>query len=432
MKKYLILPGSGDLNRGDQALVWETIKVAKNAECLGEYYILSDNNETTKQSQAEGIRLTSPILKHPSRKFKSKENNEYNTKLVLKWGSVAILDFIFSLLLLSKLTRSMVSRFMSDNEKKTLKIMTESEVCFVKGGGFIHSAGKPTDFYTVYFQLFHILLAQSLGKPVYIMPNSFGPFNGLGVAWLVRKALRRCKLVTVREDISKEMLEKLGVEAHLYPDLGFGLDKRERENHEVRILREKHPERKLVAITARPYRFPGSDNPIKKYKDYVDGMAMFSKWLYSKGYFPVFIEHTLSETTHENDGTSISEIVSKIPENEFSIISNRDYTCRDLKAIYSEFDYVVGTRFHSVIFSLAEEIPSIAITYGGNKGQGIMRDLGLSEYAISMSEFDLDKMQLAFTSLDENREHVCLKLAKSKELINQSHIKLTKMIEKQT
>ena len=39
MNKYIVLPDCSDLNRGDQALVWETIRLAKDAGFDGKYYI---------------------------------------------------------------------------------------------------------------------------------------------------------------------------------------------------------------------------------------------------------------------------------------------------------------------------------------------------------------------------------------------------------
>ena len=420
MDKYVILPTCSDLNRGDQALVWQTMDIAKKVGCDGTFYMLASDKDSTKQSQAIGLRIITPILKHPSRKFKSQDNNEYNLKLIVKWGSVAIVDLLTSLLLLIRFTRKIIFPLLPHNEKQTLNTIAETNACFVKGGGFIHSSGKITDSYTVYYLLFHIMLAQSLGLSVYVMPNSFGPFPGLGVAWLVRRVLKRCKIVTVRETISKEMLAEIGIEAQLFPDLAFNLFKSEELNTEASNLRKRYPSRRLVAITARPYRFPTSLDPLKKYQDYVENMIKFSKWLYKENCLPVFVEHTLSEMTHENDGICIAEIVSNLPQDGYAIISNRDYTCRDLKAIYASFDYVVGTRFHSVIFSIAEGIPVLAITYGGNKGQGIMGDLGLSNYAISMSEFDFEKAKLAFIKLCENRKHVCSQLAECNLKIEKS------------
>jgi colanic acid/amylovoran biosynthesis protein len=431
MDKFVILPTCSDLNRGDQALVWQTMDMAKKAGCDGTFYMLASDKDSTKQSQAIGIRILAPILKHPSRKFKSQDNNEYNLKLIVKWGSVAIVDLLVSLFLLIRFTRMIIFPLLPKNEKQTLKTIEESNACFVKGGGFIHSSGKITDSYTVYYQLFHILLAQSLNKPVYVMPNSFGPFPGLGIAWLVRRVLKSCKIVTVRETISKDMLAEIGIEAQLFPDLAFGLSKSEELNTEVSDLRKRYPRRQLVAITARPYRFPGSLDPSKKYKAYVENMIKFSKWLYEENCLPVFVEHTLSETTHENDGICIAEIITNLSQDEYAIISNKDYTCRDLKAIYASFDYIVGTRFHSVIFSLAEGIPVLAITYGGNKGQGIMGDLGLSDYAISMSEFDFKKAKHAFLKLCENRTHVCSQLAECNLDIEKSLCQLVNVLQEE-
>ena len=77
-----------------------------------------------------------------------------------------------------------------------------------------------------------------------------------------------------------------------------------------------------------------------------------------------------------------------------------------MKKIYSELDYLAGTRFHSVIFSLASLVPSVAITYGGNKGDGIMQDFNLSEYAIPIDRIDGNLLIGKFQSLIKNEDEV--------------------------
>ncbi len=403
MKKYVILPSNNDLNRGDQALIWETVRLAKEAGYLGEYYILAENESLTKQSQAHGLKVITPILKHPGRKSKIKDNSSYSMSLIIKWGIVAGVDFVKSVLLLNPFTKKIGIKLLSEEELFALKTIRESEICFVKGGGFIHSSGKITDPYTVYYSLFHVKLAQSFNKNIYVMPNSFGPFKGIGIKRMVKNIIGKCKLVTVRESISSKMLDEIGVEHKQFPDLGFFLEKNSKDNNEVSCIREEFKDYKLVGITARPYRFPNSDNPAEKYDKYIDSMKEFCKWLYANRFLPVFIEHTLSENTHENDGTAISDITDYLNRGEYTIISNDNYTSKDLKAIYSNLDYVVGTRFHSVIFSLSEGTPSIAITYGGNKGQGIMKDIGLQEYAISIERVNYDELVEKFIELDKDR-----------------------------
>ena len=63
--KYIIIPGCSDLNRGDQALVWETKRVAEDAGFKGDYYLTSEKNEPVSQSQQFGLNIISPYFRAP-------------------------------------------------------------------------------------------------------------------------------------------------------------------------------------------------------------------------------------------------------------------------------------------------------------------------------------------------------------------------------
>ena len=193
MHKYLIIPPCSDFNRGDQALVWETERFARDAGFDGDYYFMAEAKEPVEQSVVHGLKPVRPILEHPSKRFKSTKNISMNYKLILKWGLVSLIDLSWSLLLLTPL-RNIVTLFFSKIKKDSYNIFRDADAVFVKGGGFIHSYGGKTALYYIYFQLFHILLAQSLGKDVYIFPNSFGPFKGWGVKALVKRAFDTLKI----------------------------------------------------------------------------------------------------------------------------------------------------------------------------------------------------------------------------------------------
>ena len=64
-KRFLILPGCDNSNRGDQALIWETVELARTAGHIGKYYMLADKNNSI-QSQKKDIDNVEPILPHPS------------------------------------------------------------------------------------------------------------------------------------------------------------------------------------------------------------------------------------------------------------------------------------------------------------------------------------------------------------------------------
>lgn len=411
MNKYIIIPGCSDLNRGDQALVWETKRLAEEAGHVGEFYLTSERNEPVKQSEEAGLKIIHPILEHPSRKFKSKENIHYTKTLKIKWGFVALGDFIGSMLLLWKPTRAIAKHTASEEKREQLKLFEESKAIFMKGGGLLQTYGGLSSTYSMYFWTYPILLAHKLKKPVYVMPNSFGPFEGPLVKHIARKALKGCKVLTSRETLSQAMVkDDLGLPINNYADLAFMLLKSDIDLDAVRAKYDIPTERKLVAITMRPYRFPGSSNPEEAYLTFKNEMAEFIRWLYSKGLMPIVVEHTLAINAHENDGACIKDVISMLKPEEYRLISDPSYDCHDLKAIYGMCDYIVGTRFHSVIFSFGSEVPGIAIAYTGNKSQGIMHDIGLDDYVVSIDQVKASVLEEKFQSLLSNESNVKAKI----------------------
>ena len=420
MNKYIIIPPCSDFNRGDQALVWETVRFAEEAGYRGDFYFMAEAKEPVQQSIEHGLKSMTPILDHPSKRFKSKDNIAMNWKLMLKWGTVSLIDLTWSLLLLTPL-RFIIAPCLSGKKKVAYNLFLEADGVFVKGGGFIHSYGGKTALYYIYFQLYHVFLAQSLGKDVYICPNSFGPFEGWGVKALVKKAFNKAKLVTARETRSSNMCKSdLGIYVPSYPDFGFFLPNSDEDSKDAFMKENNIPfDRKLVAITVRPHRFPHSDDPTKSYYGFVSSMRQFASWLYEQGYFPVFVEHVYAINNHENDSYCINHIIEGMKEDSYAYFADRTLNCYQLKRIYSYFDYIVGTRFHSMIFSMANHVPGIAITYVGNKGEGIMEDMNMGNYYIKIADVSFDvlkyKFQYLITTEDVARTNINKFLNKASE-----------------
>ena len=224
-KKYVIIPGCSDLNRGDQALVWETKKFAEKCGYEGEFFLTTESNEPVEQSLKEGLNIIKPMIEHPSRKFKNKSNINYTAKLKIKWGIVSIIDFICSIMFLNSFTRVIAKLFLSKEKKKSLNVFCDADAVFIKGGGLLQAYGGITSTYSMYFWCYHIFLAHSLKKPIYMMPNSLGPFEGPLVKHIAKKAMKYCTVISAREKLSEIMVkDQLGVGISTYPDLAFALE----------------------------------------------------------------------------------------------------------------------------------------------------------------------------------------------------------------
>ncbi|MDU3411316.1 polysaccharide pyruvyl transferase family protein [Clostridium sp.] len=408
-KTFLILPGCDDSNRGDQALIWETVRVAKDAGFQGKYYMVATEN-CARQSQKLGIQQMDYVLPHPSENVSDNDNIEYGLKLKIKWIKASIGDLCLSVLLLNKNIRKIAEKLLDEKKKRTIELFKGAEAAFVKGGGFLHSYGGIVDSYKIFFFLYHIKLALAFDIPVYIMPNSFGPFKGIFVKRLMKNTLNKCQFVSSRESVSRDVLYKeCGVDSYLTNDLAMYLQKDLKFDARKNLVDNGVPigKKKCVAITLRPYRFSGQKNADILYDNYKNAFVHFVEWLSNHDYHVTFIEHVFSESYHEQDMICIKEVIDLLPGKiQYSVFSDLTLNCRQLKSIYGCFDYIIGTRFHSVIFSLMEGVPAIAITYGGNKGVGIMKDSGLMEYSIDISSITSKKLVKSFESMVTNEDDI--------------------------
>ena len=433
MKNIVFIPINYDLNRGDQALMWESIRLAQDVyheESINCVIMSSlhdkDSVAQNRQTRDLGYDFITTILDHPGRKFKHKtsDSKAYSRQTLIGWGLQAICDYLTTRPLLSRfsLIRRLGVLLLNKEKKQSYNFIKDSDAVFLKGGGFIHSFGAMTDPYFMYFSTFHIRLATALGKPTFVLPNSIGPLNNSIAKKIAIKTLCNSTLVSVREIITKNYLDSLKVPCEYYPDLGFYLRPSSKSFEDYLRERGVPISDKKVVMTLRPYRFQGHSNSEELFQQYLQGVTGLVEYVISRGYHVTFMAHTLGPSSHEDDRIALKDLISQLkPEfkEKTSYIEDFELTCRDIEKIYSYFDYMVGTRFHSVIFSLNVDVPAIAIAYGGNKGKGIMNVLGNDDYSIDIDKIRADSLITMFKNLETNRDAYLDNLRKRKEHLSE-------------
>ncbi|WP_394907281.1 polysaccharide pyruvyl transferase family protein [uncultured Mesonia sp.] len=427
--KAIIVPGVSDLNKGDQALVWESHRLVKDTGLYNEIFILnSGDNEEEKnllcsQSKEHGYEMIENILQHPRRgRHKSDEHVRESKIELAKQVKNASLDFLNTKFLISIANDlSLVKKLFSKKVYSTIKEFSEADAVFVKGGGFIHAYGEKTAPYLMWYFLFYVRLAQKMNKKVVFLPNSFGPFKGLTVAKQVRSVFNKLDLIYARENVSAESLgELLNKKIPVEMDLGFFLQKGS-QVEALKILKKYNlsVEDKIVGITIRPWRFPGLNNPEELYENYIKSVADLVKSISEKGYKVALCNQSLGPNSHEDDRNAILDLLEKFNHPNVVWI-NENLSCDVLKAVYSNFYFYVGTRFHSIIFSLTSKVPSIAIGYGGNKAKGIMNDFGLDKYVIQIQDVTTVNLIELFDDAIENYDNITDSLSNFINIVNES------------
>lgn len=439
MKNILIVPSNTDLNRGDQSLTWASITIAKevfkddvNIFLYRTKGKLADKTKTNHQTDKLGYPFLTRILSHP-RRDDTINKVRFSRLIMFKWGFRAIRDLFVTFLLLSKIRflNKIAYNILDPDQKYTHNKFKNLDGLFVKGGGFLHSYGSWVDPYIMYFQLFDVFLARRYQIPVFILPNSIGPLKNSLAKSIVFKALKYAKVIFIREGTSLEFLKKHGFQAVKSPDLGFYL-KPSKRCFKSYLIDRKIPIglKKCVAITLRPYRFDGKPNKDELYDNYLNEIKKFINGLLSDDISVTLIAHTIGPSAHEDDTIPLLEIYDSIPKQENLVyLNDRDLNSEDLEKIYSYYDLVVGTRFHSVIFSLNVFTPAIAIAYGGNKAVGIMNDMDLSEFVVPIENPKADKLtELSYAAIN-NKEKYIDKIEKYKIKLENEKLQLVNKIK---
>lgn len=282
----------------------------------------------------------------------------------------------------------------------------------------------------MWYFLFYVRLAKKLNKKVVFFPNSYGPFEGLTVKKQVKSVFSKLDLTYAREHVSSESLTKLlGKNIPVEMDLGFFLNKgSQTKANQILDKYNLKPEDKVIGITIRPWRFPGCSNPKELYKKYIDSVASLTEHIIQKGYKVALCNQSLGPNSHEDDRNAIRDLLKHI-QHDHVVWIDENLTCEDLKALYSNFYFFIGTRFHSIIFSLTSLVPSIAIGYGGNKAKGIMADFDLNEYVVQIQDVESNLLIKMFEKALTNYDSIKKQLDSSMRLVLESRNRLISDIQ---
>ncbi len=406
----MIIPGSVDCNRGDQALVWTAIDLIEAVfEREVEIRLLTEAEDVAAspsscQTYRRGYAFNQMILDNPNRVFGSGGKTFHrgrlgNLRVILR----AAVDFLHygSVLWLARWP-AWVKLLLTKDKFDTYQRLRQANAVVIKGGGFMYAYRSRSYAYYLWYVCYHTLLAQRLGVPVVILPNSFGPFETPFSRRFIARLLDRCALVTTRESRSQQVLDQLiPHKAKPFPDMAFLLKVGEadlawarKEFHKMEIRSDGT----AVGITMRPWRFPGHAHPQTAYDSYLDSMVEFIRHLRAQGLQPVLIAHVRGPGPHEMDRLALDECRTRLGPPP-PILIDSEYDCVQMKALYAHLGYMVGTRFHSCIFAMAQAVPTLAIGYQGYKAFGIMADMGLEPFFMDIGNLSAGDLAERFASL---------------------------------
>lgn len=250
--------------------------------------------------------------------------------------------------------------------RNEIRHMIESLDVFILGGGGI--------LYDNAAELFlrEVEMANEAEVPVFVYAISAGPLNKHFNRKLVANTLNQVKLITVRDNRGKILLEDLGVEKDIIVTADPAVLLSPAPLPEDALLKEGLVVNKpLIGLSVRE---PGPAAPHIDINHYHSLLADVADFLVERiGAHVVFVpmERNYKDLQHSH------AVISKMINAQSASILQHEYTSGELLSWMGHFDFVIGMRLHFLIFAAIMGIPFIPLPYAG-KVEGFIEELGLS------------------------------------------------------
>ncbi len=370
--KYTLINCYSDNNKGDSGIILSTIELLKEFENDAEIIGISTYNASDPCFITEHEFLKKYIKVLPS--IFGELNIGNNKGFIAKNARFVFDSFrLLMILVIPFKLKPLIKFFFLESELSTLKHIENSDYIISKGGSFIcNEKGLREKLGLIRF-LFIFLVCFKFNKKVVILSQSIGPIYGNASRRYVNLILKKCHWIVFREElcISKYSYLEFNTErTSIINDIAFHLQ----TNQIVSPLKFQN-DRINIGFTIKEV-----DLHLRKaYENMIiDGI----KHCIDKLGANVFI---FPHVTIDNDVDVSFDIYRKVPDyykNSISVFSD-DYNANELKKMYSNMNFFIGTRLHSTIFAIGENVPSIGITYHGTKSEGIFKNYGLGKYVIN-------------------------------------------------
>lgn len=290
-----------------------------------------------------------------------------------------------------------VKLYLPQKLRSIADIYLQTDLIIPVGGGYVRSGRSFASSVSLFLLLHPLLFGYLLRKPTVLYTQSIGPFYRSIERLAVAFVLKRMNLIILREEISKKLLQNLGVKNNVVRSVDSGFAFKSKKSAQLRKKIGISKDQLLIGVTVRKWL-----DPIAQ-AHYETAIAHIVDYVTSKYNASVVFIPQVTSTFHSDDDRQASQdVYLKLQDKANAYVITDNLTHYEVKAMYDELDLIIGTRFHSVIFSLTSYVPAFAIEYE-HKTSGIMNDLDLSEWVVKIESLDTTMMERKIDALVAER-----------------------------
>lgn len=272
-------------------------------------------------------------------------------------------------------------------------------------------------------------LALTLGRPLILLPQTYGPFKSVRNESVASDVIGRATLAYARDPDSYEYMKKLlgsrfNPDRHrLGVDLAFGLlpSAPTRLEPRVRQFLSGQTRRPLIALNISGLLTNQTEAAKTRFNLTSDYRALIThivcELLDTSDANILLVPHVHAPEGHyESDLDACLTLVRELPASQQAKAADRlatlnhQYDASELKWIIGQADWVCGTRMHATIAALSQGIPVCALAYS-LKARGVFETCGAGEAVVDLRIEDTKSALEGVLQTWRNRESLAKKIA---------------------
>jgi len=256
--------------------------------------------------------------------------------------------------------------------------------------------------------LSRIMLAKKFNIKMYLMPQSFGPFKYKGTKkyflnYMIKKYMQYPEMIFVREDEGYKFLKedfKLKNIKRTY-DLVLmnkGVNYSNVYINQPQTLNFNNIKGVGIVPNMKNFKHGKTEEVMSLYSTIINKLRDAGKVVY-------LIRHS-----HE-DIEACKMIKENFKDNDGVVILADDMSCLDFDKLVSKLDFIIGSRFHSIIHAYKNQVPCIALGWA-TKYHELLKTFNQEKYIFDVRNgLDQSQVHLAVERMlrDYEKERVVIR-----------------------
>jgi colanic acid/amylovoran biosynthesis protein len=307
--------------------------------------------------------------------------------------------------------------------------LLNSDIVISSPGGFLQDYDI---FSSLIPNIFLLISAKFLKKPIIIYAQSLGPFRRKMLRLFMRLILNRVEIIMLREEVSKHNLNETCISnsnVFVTADATFSIEPPPYNQvlYRQKLLRSFQGKAGdvLIGLTVLGTTYFLNKRRHNLLKKYIMNLAVSIDLMITKlNANIVFVPQVWLPSE-----TMMMYMIKRLIKNGSRVlVIDEDLPPEEVMKIIGCMDLLIGTRMHSNIFALIMNVPAIAIAYE-HKTHGIMKMLNLGRWVISIEDINGYRLASKIEELYKNRFKIkenildAIQKARTKSLLSAKIIK---------